>query len=415
MTSEWLEFPASFKLLHTCTDYRVELADMDRALARLLAHKIGGLNTLLRRAITLRDRTSDSVNSATGGSSMTQQLLVQRSVSSSGAPAGSPEHAQDADAMPASLLESSDDALALYLLTLVEDPSFTLPLNVVASGVSPHDGVDGADDEKADGAHDNSGIEAGSTAGHRSARAVVSALEHVVTKLLNLANAKPSSGDRPGSIIMPSSPALSSVNHVTSNGSAVTGAAADSLGSYRDLAYRLLPNPGHACVNLSTVAHDMVADVLCKHVRKQLDGLPTWSDWKSKGEKNVFSLQLPTFDLQPKEYVTHVGEYLLTLIQHIEPYVEREKGFSPDNTRSSAQPPQQPLDSVYWISLVGKRTVALVVAAIRQIPYISEFGARQLVADVDYLTNVLTAIGLSGSDYELLLQVHLAVSHCRSI
>ena len=49
-----------------------------------------------------------------------------------------------------------------------------------------------------------------------------------------------------------------------------------------------------------------------------IPGLETWMS-RTSGQSSVHTADMPEFSLSPSEYITCVGEYLMTLPQHLEP------------------------------------------------------------------------------------------------
>ena len=70
-----------------------------------------------------------------------------------------------------------------------------------------------------------------------------------------------------------------------------------------------------------------------------------------------------------------------------------------------------------WVNAIAQSSSALVIACILKLPRISDTGARQLAVDIGYLTNVMSAVGVSASPlfarllelFEMSLTEHAAV------
>jgi len=147
--------------------------------------------------------------------------------------------------------------------------------------------------------------------------------------------------------------------------------------------------------------------------------MPTLAVWAEVPKFSLLALPLPSFGSQPSEYMTHVGEHLLSLVQQLEPYLhaEQEKereaasaaafgsdsgGGSSSSTataavdlkRSSSAVAGQEEDTMYWLTLVGHGVVKFALERVTQIPKLSDKGAAQLVTDLEYLAAVLKAIAV---------------------
>jgi len=139
-----------------------------------------------------------------------------------------------------------------------------------------------------------------------------------------------------------------------------------------------------------TEVHALLVQTLSKNAVKHMHGLRYRDTWRKEDEKQVFGLKLPSFNTQPSEYIRQVGEHLLTLIQHLEPYVasqEESNGAGDDEEMAE-------LDASHWIMQVAHSTVGTFVDEIRAIPELSSAGAKQLMADIDYIKNILSVLDL---------------------
>ena len=54
-----------------------------------------------------------------------------------------------------------------------------------------------------------------------------------------------------------------------------------------------------------------------------MPGLELWGA-QTAGEGTMDSAMLPDFSFSPGEYITCIGEYLMTLPQHLEPYMSQD-------------------------------------------------------------------------------------------
>ncbi|CAG8448944.1 14319_t:CDS:1 [Acaulospora morrowiae] len=217
-----------------------------------------------------------------------------------------------------------------------------------------------------------------------------------------------------------------------------------------------------------------VYDTIFLPIVKHLVNLPTMEIWKAATEPvqvSPFNLEMPTFSLSPSEYITRVGEHLLTLPQQFEVYADdKSLAFSIRSLPYSDEVPMQPIDNKEegekrditieefvttndskasvdveslqpsitiasengatlaidedkintnlsvisnsssqlidqeemsteevthaWITSVARGTMHALLERILAIPQLSSHGTQQLLTDLGYLTNVLSALDI---------------------
>eukprot|EP00249_Psilotum_nudum_P015430 c25323_g1_i1 orf=411-2639(+) len=137
--------------------------------------------------------------------------------------------------------------------------------------------------------------------------------------------------------------------------------------------------------------NDLVYDVLIAKVRSRLADVAHLPIWGAEEEENVFDL--PNFSAYASTYISSIGEYLLTLPQQLEPLVVGEvSGVNGDVGEESAEEGQ--FFATEWMFKVAEGTTSLYVDQLRGIQFLSDRGARQLTADIDYLCKVLSALSM---------------------
>jgi hypothetical protein len=208
----------------------------------------------------------------------------------------------------------------------------------------------------------------------------------------------------------------------------------------------LFPRAAAAMDTLVGSCHSLLFDLMFKSVARLLAGFASWNHlWRAgavgAGEKSLSALALPSFSMQPSDYIIQIGEHLLTLVQQLEPYVkaeeedEKESGLqvgrsgttsslgselSPSSTAavpatsSVLSPPDYvESDALYWLSLLSRNTFRSLVAGVLSLRALSTRGARQLGTDVEYLINVLSALGLPMPPLVLKLAAWLALTEAQ--
>ncbi|KAG7298524.1 hypothetical protein JYU34_018163 [Plutella xylostella] len=116
----------------------------------------------------------------------------------------------------------------------------------------------------------------------------------------------------------------------------------------------------------------LAVNILRDPVHRQLDKvplLPVWSD------NDALSTDLPDFALSPQEYMTQIGQYLMTLPQHLEMHL------------ADAQAP------FVYLSEVCNHTCTTYAEKIIQITNMDALGTRRCLTDIQYLCSVVEDLG----------------------
>ncbi|CAI7745574.1 unnamed protein product [Closterium sp. NIES-54] len=167
-----------------------------------------------------------------------------------------------------------------------------------------------------------------------------------------------------------------------------------------------LPRSPFSCI------HPRASRAPTLQVRRQLAGVSTMPDWALGEEENVFDL--PAFNAYALPYITAVGEYLLTLPQQLEPLAVAASEAAPSLLLQasasgasaggeSATPTaagEEDAGAYFvreWMTKVADGATSLFVEQIRAIPEVSDRGAQQLAADIEYLCSVLSVLYVAAS------------------
>ncbi|XVF49363.1 hypothetical protein PTKIN_Ptkin04bG0005700 [Pterospermum kingtungense] len=153
----------------------------------------------------------------------------------------------------------------------------------------------------------------------------------------------------------------------------------------KDPRFHALPLASQRVAAFSETVNELVYDVLISKVRQRLSDVSRLPIWSAVEEQSAF--HLPTFSAYPQSYVTSVGEYLLTLPQQLEPLAE---GIS----NSDANNDEAQFFATEWMFKVAEGATALYMEQLRGIQYITDRGAQQLSVDIEYLSNVLSALSM---------------------
>jgi conserved oligomeric Golgi complex subunit 7 len=105
---------------------------------------------------------------------------------------------------------------------------------------------------------------------------------------------------------------------------------------------------------------------------------------------------LPDYSFTPHEYITEIGQFLLTLPQNLEPLL-----LNPQKPLKLALEMSDPSyrgnipSADILLSLIADETCALYHEKVLQVSSIESNGARQLATDIEYLNSVLEELGLT--------------------
>ena len=167
--------------------------------------------------------------------------------------------------------------------------------------------------------------------------------------------------------------------------------------------------------DLNQQAQNLTFEVAFAHVKRQLLSVSLVSEMSTDSDVVVSQSEMPLFSVSPSERATHIGQYLMTLPQHLEPFASIEsdqesEGHALDVALKAGRLPYLPLpmdktddelelDNMadQWLGAVVRATEHTYVEAVTQISKLNTQMARQLVADMDYMANVIDSLGLNTS------------------
>ena len=217
----------------------------------------------------------------------------------------------------------------------------------------------------------------------------------------------------------------------------------------------LYPEMAEAVQRLAHSGHSFVFDVCYAVPQNYLQSVPSMSAWKEASDAD----NLASYGTLPQQYITHVGEHMLALVQALEPFASEKDALTlaqtvMDGVRDVALPAWRDLvkasgssnvDSIARLLMEGKDIVPLVVSSavleddvddgedeldaaakssaafcnswldvvglavtgrllelIMRIPALTPKGCEHLHADLSYLVNVFSALGVTGHPHPLL-------------
>jgi hypothetical protein len=221
---------------------------------------------------------------------------------------------------------------------------------------------------------------------------------------------------------------------------------------------RLYPDAERAMKKLTTACHAFVFDVCVAVPRLHLTGMSSMATWKETAGSDSL---VASYGTLPQPYITGVGEHMLALVQALEPFASDKDALELANevmvgVRGVAQQPwldfcasvgsselsenvvltlmdgkgmvdlvmgnavveeeegeedeeEQDEDAKAsaafcnaWLDVVGLAVTGRLLERIMRIPSLTPKGCEHLNADLGYLVNVFSALGISGHPHPLL-------------
>ncbi|XP_054850708.1 conserved oligomeric Golgi complex subunit 7 isoform X2 [Eublepharis macularius] len=170
--------------------------------------------------------------------------------------------------------------------------------------------------------------------------------------------------------------------------------------------HNLLAAPRSALARLNQLAHQLAFDSIFLRIKHQLLQAAMTEGWSTAGPGEMLTDDLPNFSLTPLEYISNIGQYLMSLPLHLEPFVTQEDsalelalhmGKLPFPPEQGDELPELDNMADYWLGSLARATMQTYCEVILQIPKLTPHATKQLATDIDYLVNVLDALGLQPS------------------
>ncbi|KAJ8284148.1 hypothetical protein COCON_G00029980 [Conger conger] len=168
----------------------------------------------------------------------------------------------------------------------------------------------------------------------------------------------------------------------------------------------LLTEPRAALTRLNQQANQLAFDSVFLQIKHQLCLVSKMESRNSSGMGETLTEDLPTFSLSPLEYITNIGQYIMSLPLHLEPFVTQEDpalelalhaGKLPFPPEQGDDLPELDNTADYWLGSIARATMQTYCDAILLIPELTSHSTKQLATDIDYLSNVMDALGLQPS------------------
>ncbi|XP_032431126.1 conserved oligomeric Golgi complex subunit 7 [Xiphophorus hellerii] len=168
----------------------------------------------------------------------------------------------------------------------------------------------------------------------------------------------------------------------------------------------LLAEPRAALTRLNQQANQLAFDSVFLQIKHQLCLVSKMESQDASAIGESYTEDLPTFSLSPQEYITNIGQYLMSLPLHLEPFVTQEDpaldmalhaGKLPFPPEQGDDLPELDNTADYWLGSIARATMQTYCDAILLIPHLSPHSTKQLATDIEYLSNVMDALGLQPS------------------
>ena len=229
--------------------------------------------------------------------------------------------------------------------------------------------------------------------------------------------------------------------------------------SNADTVVALYPDSEEATKRLASSCHVFVFDVCSAVPRKHLSGMSQMPAWKEGTAAN----SLDSYGTLPQQYITLVGEHMLALVQALEPFASDPEALAlanevmdgvrdvalqawgeftaaaglihSDSVISALMDGKEIADLVVnnaalaeedaelegetgddekasaefcnaWLDVVGLAVTGRLLERIMRIPQLTPKGCDHIAADLNYLVNVFSALGVAGHPHPLVS--HLA-------
>ncbi|KAA0704470.1 Conserved oligomeric [Triplophysa tibetana] len=113
-----------------------------------------------------------------------------------------------------------------------------------------------------------------------------------------------------------------------------------------------------------------------------------------------------TKQLKHRHIWENIGQYIMSLPLHLEPFVAQEDpalelalhtGKLPYPPEQGDDVPELENTADYWLGSIARATMQTYCDVILQIPELNPHATKQLATDIDYLSNVMDALGLQTS------------------
>uniref|UniRef100_A0A4W5JXX6 Conserved oligomeric Golgi complex subunit 7 n=1 Tax=Hucho hucho TaxID=62062 RepID=A0A4W5JXX6_9TELE len=153
----------------------------------------------------------------------------------------------------------------------------------------------------------------------------------------------------------------------------------------------LLAEPRVALIRLNQQANQLAFDSVFLQIKHQLCLVSKMESRDAGGFGESYAEDLPTFSLSPQEYITNIGQYIMSLPLHLEPFVTQEDpalelalhaGKLPFPPEQGDDLPELDNTADYWLGSIARATMQTYCDAILLIPELTAHSTKQLATDI---------------------------------
>ncbi|XP_012250674.2 conserved oligomeric Golgi complex subunit 7 [Athalia rosae] len=172
------------------------------------------------------------------------------------------------------------------------------------------------------------------------------------------------------------------------------------LASFQNQDKTILDSTTQSIHKLCSDLHNTTYEVIFAPIFAQLLLVQKAPAWSSEANRMAnLSSDLPDYSFAPQEYITQVGQYLMTLPQHLEPFLLRDNPSLTQALRAAdpqyAQGSSESGFTDILLGIVAKGTCTMFQDQTLGIRELNSSACKQLATDIDYLGNILEELGLS--------------------
>lgn len=141
-----------------------------------------------------------------------------------------------------------------------------------------------------------------------------------------------------------------------------------------------------------TETHDITLNILLQPLESHLAEIQPRAEGLQQGHMQ----DMPAFSFAPQECITQIGQYLLTLPQHLEPLLLSPSMLLKQALEMCNIKYSQPIPSAdILLSLVVAQCCVLYQTQILQIKSLTNSASKQMSVDIEYLSSVVEELGLT--------------------
>ncbi|KAH3756753.1 conserved oligomeric Golgi complex subunit 7 [Pelomyxa schiedti] len=158
--------------------------------------------------------------------------------------------------------------------------------------------------------------------------------------------------------------------------------------------YHMLHNAVQLAGTFVSAVKSLAYDTVMSFVDARLSTFPGLEEWKVSKNPNP---RIQEFT-NPLSYITSIGELLITLPQHLEPFAAACEGTGTrkDGDMSSFSP--------QFIATVCRQTMTHFIQKLSEISLLGAVGSKQLAVDIGYILKMICALGVTPLPTLALLQ-----------